>query len=85
LAWAQAAITERDIRAYRLLQGLVSLTRKHQRERVDWACGVALHNGSFRYQTLTRLLEQQPEPDPRPMLTQEHDCIRELTQYALIS
>jgi transposase len=84
-AWAQAAITERDIRAYRLLQGLVSLTRKHQREHVDWACGVALHNGSFRYQTLTRLLEQQPEPDPRPQLTQEHDCIRELTHYALIS
>jgi hypothetical protein len=53
---------------------------------VDWACGVALHNGSFRYQTLTRLLEQQPpQPDPRPRLTQEHDCIRELTQYALIS
>ena len=85
LAWAQAAIAQRDIRAYRLLQGLVRLTRKHPPERVDWACGVALQNGSFRYQTLTRLLEQQPEPEPRLQLTQEHECIRELTQYALIS
>lgn len=85
LAWSQAAIAERDVRAYRLLQGLVSLTRKHRRERVDWACGVALQAHSFRYKTLTRLLEQQPEPEPGPRLTQEHECIRELTQYTLIS
>jgi len=84
LAWAKAAIAERDVRAYRLLQGLVNLTRKHRREQVDWACGIALRNGSFRYQTLTRLLDQQPDPEPQ-QLTQQHDCIRPLTQYALIS
>ena len=41
LAWATAAIEERDVRAYRLLQGMLSLTRSHPKERVDWACGVA--------------------------------------------
>jgi transposase len=85
LAWARAAIVERDVQAYRLLQGMVSLTRSHPRERVDWACGVALERRSFRYQTLRRLVEQAAEPAPVTSLTQEHDCIRDLKQYALIS
>ena len=36
LTWAQEVIAERGVRAYRLLQGLISLTRSHPRERVDW-------------------------------------------------
>ena len=58
LAWAQAVIDERGVRAYRLLQGLISLTRSHPRERVDWACGYTLQYRLFRYRTLRRLLEQ---------------------------
>ncbi len=37
LSWAKGAIEERDVRAYGLLQGMISLTRKHPREQVDWA------------------------------------------------
>jgi hypothetical protein len=87
LAWAQAAIEERDVRAYRLLQGMVSLTRSHPRERVDWACGIALQNRSFRYQTLRHLVEAaaQRSPQVRPQLTQEHDLIRPLQQYAQLA
>lgn len=84
LAWAQAAIEERDVRAYRLLQGVLGLTRSHPRERLEWACGVALENRSFRYATLHRLCEQAAEraPEQRPRLTQEHELIRPLSQYA---
>lgn len=85
LAWAQAAVGERDVRAYRLLQGMVGLTRSHQRERVDWACGVALEARSFRYQTLRRLLEQGTSEAPHPALIQDHPAIRDLAQYADIS
>ncbi len=49
LDWAQAAIGERGVRAYRLLQGMLSLTRNHPKERVDWACQVALKRRQFRY------------------------------------
>jgi transposase len=84
LAWAHAAVEERDVRAYRLLQGVLSLTRAHPRERVDWACGIALENRSFRYATLRRLVETAAEraPEVRPQLTQEHELIRPLQQYA---
>jgi hypothetical protein len=87
LAWAQAAITERDVRAYRLLQGMVSLTRSHPRERVDWACRVALEARAFRYRTLRRLVEQAADRVPQrpPQLTQEHELIRSLGEYAQLA
>jgi hypothetical protein len=87
LAWARAAIEERDVRAYRLLQGMLSLTRAHPQERVDWACGVALESRSFRYPTLRRLVETAAErsPEVQPRLTQEHELIRPLQQYAQLT
>jgi transposase len=82
LAWAQAAIVERDVRAYRLLQGVIGLTRSHPKERVDWACGVALDSRAFRYRTVRRLVEQAAErtQPTRPVLTHEHELIRPLGQ-----
>lgn len=87
LAWAKAAITERDVRAYRLLQGMLSLTRRHPAERVDAACAVALRARSFRYRTLRRLVEAAAARSPgpaAPRLTQEHALIRPLWEYAAI-
>ena len=83
LAWSRAAIEERDVRAYRLLQGMVALTRAHPRERVDWACGVALGSRAFRYRTLRRLVEQAADREGRPVsrLTQQHELIRSLDEY----
>lgn len=86
LAWAKAAIEERDVRAYRLLQGMLSLTRKHPRERVDWACGIALEHRLFRYKPLLRLVESGvggPGRAPSsPSLIQTHEIIRGLFEYA---
>jgi transposase len=83
LAWAKAAIEERDVRAYRLLQGMISLTRKHPKEQVDWACGVALEGRLFRHKHLRRLVEQAAERAPTQLpLIQTHEIIRELSEYA---
>ena len=84
LDWAKAAIEERGVRAYRLLQGMVSLTRNHPRERVDWACQVALKRRQFRYKVLHRLLEQAAAQSPVqvPVLIQSHEIIRDLFEYA---
>jgi len=83
LAWAKAAIEERDVRAYRLLQGMISLTRKHPKERVDWACGIALENRLFRHKHLRRLVEQAAARAPAQLpLIQTHEIIRELSEYA---
>ncbi len=81
-AWAKAAIEERDVRAYRLLQGMISLTRKHPKERVDWACGIALEKRLFRHKHLCRLVEQAAARAPIQLsLIQSHEIIRELSEY----
>jgi transposase len=85
LAWAQAAIAERGVRAYRLVQGLITLTRRHPRERVNWACGLTLPYRLFRYRTLCRLLEQAAAHTPLPTLLQHHALIRELDVYARLA
>jgi hypothetical protein len=83
LAWAKAAIEERDVRAYRLLQGMISLTRKHPKEWVDWACGVALEGRLFRHKHLRRLVEQAARRAPAQLpLIQTHEIIRDLSEYA---
>jgi hypothetical protein len=80
--WAKAAIEERDVRAYRLLQGMISLTRNHPKERVDWACGLALDRGVFRYRPLRRLVEQAAARAPAQLrLIQSHEIIRDLKDY----
>ncbi len=84
LSWAQAAISERDVRAYRLLQGMLALTRRHAPAHVDAACAAALAAGSFRYRSLRRLVEEADlanVPVER-LLTQEHPVIRPLREYA---
>jgi transposase len=86
-AWARAAVVVRDVRSYRLLQGLLALTRRHPRECVDRACAVALGASCFRYKTLRRLVEQEVErtPPPASRLTQEHALIRPLSDYAALA
>lgn len=82
LSWAKGAIEDRGVRAYRLLQGMISLTRKHPKERVDWACGIALERGVFRYRPLRRLVEQAAARTPiQPPLIQSHELIRDLSEY----
>lgn len=87
LAWAREAVVERDIRSYRLLQGMLALTRKHPRECVDRGCATALQSRSFRYKTLKRLVEIESEKTPPPSrrLTQEHALIRPLSEYAVLA
>jgi hypothetical protein len=84
LDWAKAACEERGVRAYRLLQGMLSLTRNHPKEKVNWACRVSLQRHLFRYKVLRRLLEQAEiqSPTPVPALVQSHEIIRDLFEYA---
>jgi hypothetical protein len=81
LAWAKAATQERGVRAYRLRQGMVALTRKHPKEQVDWACGLALEHRLFRYALLQRLVEQATAQAPKEQLLQQHPLIRDLQEY----
>jgi len=68
-----------------LLQGLISLTRSHPRERVNWACGYTLGYGLFRYRILRRLLEQAAADASIPKLLHEDTVISDLHAYAKLA
>ena len=81
-AWAIGAVAERGVRAIRLLQGAVTLTRKHPREAVCRAAALALEHRLFRYKDLRRLVEQAPQQKPLDLIV-EHPSIRPLDEYRL--
>src|SRR5688572_17122201 len=80
--WADAALAARGVRAIRLIQGVLSLTRKHPRERVLVAIAEAHARQHFRYQTIRQLVERTPAR-PTPMLRSADPAIRPMTQYTL--
>jgi hypothetical protein len=72
------------VRAYRLIQGVLGLTRSQPRERVLHAAERAIAHQLFRYRDLKRLAEAAPGPQAARVLTQEHESIRPLTHYRLV-
>ena len=80
--WADAALAARGVRAIRLIQGVLGLTRRHPRERILAAVTEAHAHQHFRYHTIRRLVERTPAP-PRPTLVTDDPAIRPMTQYTL--
>jgi hypothetical protein len=82
--WAQAMLTARGIEGTRVLQGLLSLTKRHTHEALEKACEIALSHGAYRLRTLRRLLDRTAPPQiPLPFL-EEHPIIRPLNDYAQV-
>lgn len=81
-AWAAEAITERGVRAIRLIQGAVALTRTHSREAVCRGARLALEHRLFRHKDLRRLVEQAPRQPSLDLIT-DHPSIRPLDHYSL--
>jgi transposase len=80
--WADAALQRRGVRAIRLIQGVLSLTRRYPRERVLAAVERAHATHQFRYQTIRRLTELAPRAPLAPLITDD-PAIRPMTQYSL--
>jgi len=80
--WAEAALATRGVRAIRLIQGVLGLTRRYPRERLLAAVTEAHAHQHFRYQTIRQLVERTPA-GPAPTLLTEDPAIRPMTQYTL--
>ena len=80
--WAEAALAARGVRAIRLIQGVLGLTRRYPRERVLAAVTQAHAHQHFRYQTIRQILERTPGA-AAPALLSEDPAIRPMTQYTL--
>jgi transposase len=82
--WAEAMLHARGIEGTRVLQGLLSLTKKHPSEALENVCEIALSHGCFRLRTIRQLLSRQAEKQqPLPFLD-EHPIIRPLDDYAAV-
>jgi transposase len=82
--WAQAMLIARGIEGTRVLQGLLSLAKKHSHSALEKACEIALSHGAYRLRTLRELLKRQaPKQTPLAFLD-EHPIIRPLEDYAQV-
>jgi hypothetical protein len=82
--WSEAVVNARGIEGTRVLQGLLSLTKKHPCEVLEKACEIALSHGCYRLRTVRQLLSRKAaKQEPLPFL-QEHPIIRPLADYGAI-
>ena len=77
--WAEALLEARGIEGVRVLQGLLSLARKHPADTLEKACESALSHQIFRLRGLRGLLRQ---PTRQAEFLEEHPLIRPLAHYA---
>jgi hypothetical protein len=80
--WLQAVVNARGIEGTRVLQGLLSLTKKHPCEALEKACEIALSHGYWWLRAVRWLLGcKAAKQEPLPFL-QEHPIIRPLADYS---
>lgn len=82
--WAQAMVTARGVAGTRVLQGLLSLQKKHSNDALENACQTALSHGVYRLKTIRQLLKRQPTPQMPLAFLDEHPIIRPLDDYAQV-
>lgn len=83
--WSEAMLHARGIQGTRVLQGLLSLTKKHSSEKLEKACKTALSYHSWRLKTIRHLATRGggEKQEPLPFLD-EHPIIRPLADYGAV-
>ena len=79
--WATALLQERPIEGIRVLQGLLSLTKKHSARQIDHACRISLSHGVFRLRTIRQIIKRGTDPQSCFDFIEEHPIIRNLSEY----
>lgn len=82
--WSEAVVNARGIEGTRVLQGLLSLTKKHSCAALEKACEIALSHGCWRLRAVRQLLGRKAaQQEPLPFL-EEHPIIRPLADYGTL-
>jgi transposase len=79
--WAEAVIQTRGIEGVRVLQGLLSLAKRHPSAALEKACASAVSYGSHRLRTIRELLKRQAAAQPSFEFMEQHPLIRSLSDY----
>ena len=79
--WAQAMLTARGIAGVRVLQGLLSLDKRHALADIERACEVALSYGAFHLRSVRQLIRRQAAQQQPLSFLDQHPIIRPLEDY----
>jgi transposase len=79
--WAEGVIATRGIEGVRVLQGLLSLARRHPVADLERACATAAASGCYRLRTVRALIGRQAATQEEFAFMHEHPLIRPLTEY----
>jgi transposase len=79
--WAEGMLQARGVEGLRVLQGLLSLTKRYAVTQLERACGIAHSYGAYRLRTLRQLIERDLPAQPSFDFAQEHPLIRPLSEY----
>ena len=80
--WAEAMVNARGIEGTRVLQGMISLCRKHSSEEIEEACEKALAHGVFQLRPIRQLIGRQSQRQIVMPFLEEHPIIRPMDDYA---
>jgi len=84
IKWAELAEQEKKQRAYRSIQGIVSLTKKYPDETINHACRQSIDKNAFSYHVVKELAEAlviQKSIQKEIQFSQQSDIIRPLLEY----
>jgi transposase len=79
--WAETMLIHRGIEGVRVLQGLLSLTKKHRSADLEAACAAAWRHQAYQLRTVRKLLERRPTEQQVFEFLDEHPLIRSLSEY----
>ena len=83
-AWAEAVVAARGIEGHRVVQGLLSLTKKLTCADLERACETALANQCYRLRLLRQLIAHHADRQQPLEFLAEHPIIRPLEDYAAV-
>ena len=80
--WAEAVVASRGIESCRVLQGLLSLCKKHETAAIESACDKAWRSNTLNYRALKKFLESDKEARQETMeFMDSHPIIRPVSEY----
>jgi transposase len=79
--WAEGVIQVRGVEGIRVLQGLLSLAKRHRCEQLEHACELAHAHGSYRLRTVRQLIDRDV-PQQQLAFLDDDPLIRPLSDYA---
>ena len=81
VCWAEATIKARGIEGVRVIQGLLSLMRRHDTAAIERACETAHGYGAFHLRTVRALIERRAASQEQFSFVDKHPIIRPLSDY----